>query len=544
MQIKVVDWDNKMKVPAELIEISDKTLAIKAPYNQSILKDIKGLEGRKWDKETKMWSFMHHNISQRNQFMLSVMTMGQLYPELYNRYFAPEPVWELTCDLPLMAHQVKMVKHVLRYRRCGLPAEMGTGKTLAIIQAMLLVAQTSGLKVTPSDFWVVGPLVALRAWRQEIKKWGLQNEFTPQLIHSHHVDLERALTEAKYAPLFVNIDESSRIKTPGAKRTQLVREVSRLSWLRWKNQEYFVPMTGTVAPKDPTDWYMQVEIARPGWYQENTIHGFRERLANMSTFEGPHGNYKKVDSWKRSEVEALEKRTKIFLVVLKKDCLDLPEKVYRTIIVPVTPEYKRVAQLIKTSGERAITVLQQLRQLSDGFQYTESGTDLMPKNPKLDALMEFMDEYEDQEKTRLVVYSGYTASVDLLRHAYTKRGWHVIQVDGRGWNAYSANGSDFKLQATLDQFQSENLDEKICFIANADAGGMGITLTQSDTIVYYSNSFNAESRIQSEDRIHRIGMKGANIVDLFHLPTDEQVWKLLKLKRSLQSLTLGEIVDI
>jgi len=63
-------------------------------------------------------------------------------------------------------------------------------------------------------------------------------------------------------------------------------------------------------------------------------------------------------------------------------------------------------------------------------------------------------------------------------------------------------------------------------------------------IVYFSNTFNADDRIQSEDRIHRIGMdvnRGAVIVDLVHLESDMYVRDNLKKKRVLQSITLGEL---
>lgn len=76
---------------------------------------------------------------------------------------------------------------------------------------------------------------------------------------------------------------------------------------------------------------------------------------------------------------------------------------------------------------------------------------------------------------------------------------------------------------------------------------MGLTLTASPSIVYFSNDFNAESRIQSEDRIHRPGMdvnRGATIYDLIHLPTDRTVLENLKAKRVLQDMTLGALNDV
>ncbi len=70
----------------------------------------------------------------------------------------------------------------------------------------------------------------------------------------------------------------------------------------------------------------------------------------------------------------------------------------------------------------------------------------------------------------------------------------------------------------LEEFQNKDSEyDHICFIGHPGSAGMGITLTAASMIVYYSNDFNAESRIQSEDRIHRMGMdenRGATIVDL------------------------------
>ncbi len=47
--------------------------------------------------------------------------------------------------------------------------------------------------------------------------------------------------------------------------------------------------------------------------------------------------------------------------------------------------------------------------------------------------------------------------------------------------------------------------------------------------------------MQSEDRIHRIGTKGANIIDLIHLPTDRLILENLQLKKDLQAITMGEL---
>jgi len=68
-------------------------------------------------------------------------------------------------------------------------------------------------------------------------------------------------------------------------------------------------------------------------------------------------------------------------------------------------------------------------------------------------------------------------------------------------------------------------------------------LTESNTAIYWSNSYEPESREQSENRIHRIGLdenRGAMIIDIIHLPTDEKVLEILKHNRRLELMSLGE----
>ena len=81
-------------------------------------------------------------------------------------------------------------------------------------------------------------------------------------------------------------------------------------------------------------------------------------------------------------------------------------------------------------------------------------------------------------------------------------------------------------------------------MAHPKSGGFGLTLTEARMAIYYSNSWESESRSQSEDRIHRLGLDenlGATIVDLIHLPTDEAVLERLKQNRRLELMTMGDV---
>lgn len=162
------------------------------------------------------------------------------------------------------------------------------------------------------------------------------------------------------------------------------------------------------------------------------------------------------------------------------------------------------------------------------------------KSPKEDFLIELLDLHEDVG--RLVVYGGFTGSIDKITRIAKQQKWEVIQVDGRGWKS-TING--YHPIRMLDAFQNGQAEHpRICFVGQPSSAGMGLNLTASPSILYYSNDFNAESRIQSEDRIHRPGMnvnRGATIYDLVVLKSDYLILNNLQVKRRLQDMTLGQM---
>ena len=90
------------------------------------------------------------------------------------------------------------------------------------------------------------------------------------------------------------------------------------------------------------------------------------------------------------------------------------------------------------------------------------------------------------------------------------------------------------------KFQS---DPKCRFLVGTPAtGGYGLTLTAANTVVYYSNGYDLEKRLQSEDRAHRIGQKkSVTYVDINAQDTvDEKIVKALRDKINIASQVLGE----
>ena len=101
--------------------------------------------------------------------------------------------------------------------------------------------------------------------------------------------------------------------------------------------------------------------------------------------------------------------------------------------------------------------------------------------------------------------------------------------------------SDADRKSAVQNFQ---FGDARFFVANPQTAGFGLTLTAATNVIYYANDFNLETRVQSEDRCHRIGQnKSVTYVDLLCRGTiDEYIVKSLKAKINLASASLNEEV--
>lgn len=582
-----------LRIPV-LVRDTGTRLEFEFGYNPNLLAEIKAMDGAKWhgfeEEPRKVWSIPK---SRRNLFQLDYME-GK---DPYARYDAS--VLPFTAIRPsAYLHQCAISGHVLTRRQCIVAAEMGTGKTLSLIEVM----EQSGSQ----DWWWVAPKAALKAVELEFWKW--RTRFTPRfLTYENLVKVINQWEPGAKAPFGVVFDESSRLKSPNAQRSTAAMRLADGIRSDYGDSGFVVLMSGSPAPKSPLDWWMQCEIACPGFLREGNIHKFKARLAITRDAESvTGGRFPQLVAWRDSdfrceecgqfeddeyhnlatiteedleagfhrfkrgtnEVQKLYGRMKgLVHIVFKKDCLDLPEKQYRVIKCDPNPEVIRAAQLIAAVHTSAAQALIMMRELSDGFQYREvevSREDCVCKDgedcakcfgskiikkvsretiqvpcPKDEVLEEVLEDHEDAR--RLVTFAGFTGSIDRVVRITAKAGWEWIRVDGRGWASSWGETDPVSLLKTFAEV--DNDIRKINFIAHPGSGGMGLTLTASPSILYFSNDFNAESRIQSEDRIHRPGCRGANIIDIEHLPSDRLVLDNLRRKRDLQAMTLGELVN-
>lgn len=227
-------------------------------------------------------------------------------------------------------------------------------------------------------------------------------------------------------------------------------------------------------------------------------------------------------------------------IVRKEDCLDLPPKVYEHIDCVMNSEQKRVykelvRELLAFYNEHELTVankvslIGRLQQVTGGFfPFTDSEgkskvEQITPSNPKMEALIEDMEETGDEV---IIVWAVYVAELKMIHQKLSKR------FPNKNVELYYGGINQKFRPQILDRFKK---GEVHVLVANARTAGIGLNLQRSHMQYFYSNSFSLEDRLQAEDRSHRSGQEHSVLYkDLIVRKTvDEKVYEVLKRKRSL-----------
>jgi SNF2 family DNA or RNA helicase len=280
----------------------------------------------------------------------------------------------------------------------------------------------------------------------------------------------------------VIVDESTTIKNRSANRTKNIMQLKGLS-------KYRRILTGSPVTRSPMDLYSQCMFLSVLALNFKSFFAFQNRYALVQKRTMGPRSFNEIVGYRRLD-ELNQKLESFSNRVLKEDCLDLPDKMYTKRLVPLSEEqnksYKEMKRLALTklhNGELATTqsVLTQIMRLQQ-------------------------------------ICCGH------------------IQ-DDEGNLVSFANG---RLKELLDICE----DPLRFFVGQPKTGGYGITLTAANTVIYYSNSYDLEIRLQSEDRAHRIGQTNkVTYVDIISPDTvDEKILKALKEKINLAQQVLGEDV--
>jgi SNF2 family DNA or RNA helicase len=136
---------------------------------------------------------------------------------------------------------------------------------------------------------------------------------------------------------------------------------------------------------------------------------------------------------------------------------------------------------------------------------------------------------------KVIIWANYVEDIKKISESLKKAYGNDSTVE------YYGEVDSTLRQSHIAQFQEKNSPTRY-FVGNPQTGGYGITLTAANTVVYYSNSYDLEKRLQSEDRAHRIGQTDkVTYVDLIAEDTiDERIVKALRNKINIANEIMGE----
>jgi SNF2 family DNA or RNA helicase len=268
---------------------------------------------------------------------------------------------------------------------------------------------------------------------------------------------------------------------------------------------------------------------------QNRYAVVQKRVMGPRSFNEVVG-YRRLDEL-NEKLEAFSNR------VLKEDCLDLPDKMYVRRLVPLSEEQKRSYTEMKRlaltkldNGELAttqsvLTQIMRLQQICCGHIQDDEGNTVNFTHGRLKELLDICEEVQG----KAIIWATYTYDIQQIANALRDRfGPDAVAT-------YYGETPQEERQEIVERYQ--DLEDPLrFFVGQPRTGGYGITLTAASTVIYYSNSYDLEIRLQSEDRAHRIGQTNkVTYVDIIAPETiDEKILQALREKINLAQQVLGE----
>lgn len=318
----------------------------------------------------------------------------------------------------------------------------------------------------------------------------------------------------------VAIDEIHKCKNPASQQGKAILKIL---------PETRIAMTGTPLMNTPLDLYIVLK-----WlgFEKHSFYQFKKHYCVM----GGYGGYEVVGYKNLGELQ--ENLDSLMLRRLKKDVLDLPDKIHTieyvemskaqaTIYNEVKAEIKEQIDKIKVSNNP----LAQLIRLRQATGFTGILSSQIKESAKLDRLEEIVEELVANDE-KCIIFSNWT---DMTAPTFERL---------KRFNPAIITGETKDRVAEQDKFMND--DSCKCIIGTIGAMGTGLTLTAASTVIFLDSPWNRANKEQAEDRAHRIGTKSnLNIITLVCKDTiDERIEELIYKKGVMADALVDGKVDI
>jgi SNF2 family DNA or RNA helicase len=328
-----------------------------------------------------------------------------------------------------------------------------------------------------------------------------------------------------------HLDESVAIKTPGAKRTKNILKLAPLA-------PYRRILSGAPVTKGIEDLFTQFKFLNEDILGFRSFYTFRNYYCETAPIPGAPAGAVRIVGYKN--VDELQQQIDAWSVRYEAaDCLDLPERVYKTVEVEWDKKQQKIYTDLRddllaeigdgtlVTAEQIIVRMLRLQQVLCGHTKDSEGNVIEVPTNRIKTVTEIMEEVSD----KVLIWARFHKDIDMLRDALKE--YRPVTWDGRT--------SDADRDAAKKAFIND--DDVRVFIGNPSAAGTGLDGLQhaSHTMIYYSNSFDASDRWQSEARLFRDGQRGTVTVIDLEVPgtIDTHIRRALRDKKTVSDMAFA-----
>lgn len=453
----------------------------------------------------------------------------------------------------LMEHQKKAFNKIKDIKVGALFMEMGTGKTRTALELINCRLVQGKIKKV---FWIC-PVNTKINLKEDIKK---HSKFTVEFIENYknqdicicgtesisqsdiiYLKLNKTIEENKENMLIV--DESHFIKNHKSIRSERILKLGLKS-------NYKLIMTGTPITQGIQDLYCQFYFLHSKILGYNSFHSFaNNHLEHSEKFRGM------IEKTHNTQYIASKINPYIYQIT-KKECLDLPLKSYTTVNFSYKEELLNVYEELKEvmlseineenfNSYTIFKIIGYLHRVSSGYFKRKVKNYFLKEMGYLngeinyniinyDRVLAMIKEIEkiDTKNNKLIIWYKYNSDAELIKNKLNLP--HLI---------YNGNLTEKAKENIIYKFKNT---ETNILIININSGSIGLNLQEANYMIYYNGTFDYAKRIQSEDRIYRIGQnKNCHIIDIVaNLGIDEKIINCIKKKQSLSKEIKKEIEKV
>lgn len=421
-------------------------------------------------------------------------------------------------------HQKTTAAFLAGHARCFCLSDAGTGKTSAAawaadylmnvrqIKRVLVVCPVSIMDTAwKSDLFrtVMHRTVGIAIGSRESRRRIIHGDYEFVIINFDGVkvvneDLEKAAFD------LIIVDECNAVQNVMTDRWKSLAKLIKPNTRLWM-------MTGTPAAQSPVHAYGLAKLVNP-----SAVPRFFGAFRDMVMYKATQFKWLP----KADAAETVYKVLQPAIRFTKEECLDLPDLLYTTREIPLTKQQLHYYEIIRKNliaqaagveitAVNAATLLGKLLQVSAGSVYGAEREVI--EFDISNRLSELMDVIEGT-KQKVIVFVPFRHVLERLERDLTDKGLSVVAIHG---GVASTTRADY-----IRRFQTET-DPRVILL-QPQAAAHGITLTQADTVVWWSPVPSAELYMQGNARAHRAGQKHpVTVVRLQGSSVERRIYGLL-----------------